>query len=73
MTYILIMYICFLLLYTQIFSHGNNLSSLHQILSREVLPAELGGEQGPYQSSPWMANLQKASHETLDRDKSPID
>nr|CAH0102443.1 unnamed protein product [Daphnia galeata] len=57
----------------KIFSHGNNLSSLHQILSREVLPAELGGEQGPYRSSPWMANLQKASHETLDRDKSPID
>ncbi|XP_046445521.1 clavesin-2-like [Daphnia pulex] len=54
----------------KIFSHGNNLSSLHQIFSREILPAELGGEQGPYQSSLWIDNLIRASHDTPDRNQS---
>ncbi|KAK4037321.1 hypothetical protein OUZ56_029358 [Daphnia magna] len=44
----------------KIFSCGNNLSILHQAVSREILPAELGGEQGPYLSSIWIDNLRRA-------------
>ncbi|XP_057377657.1 clavesin-2-like [Daphnia carinata] len=43
----------------KIISYGNNLSILHQAVSREILPAELGGEQGPYQSSIWIDNLRR--------------
>ncbi|KAF7265727.1 clavesin-1-like isoform X2 [Rhynchophorus ferrugineus] len=32
----------------RIFSHGNNLSTLHELVHKDVLPAELGGEQPSY-------------------------
>ncbi|CAG9763115.1 unnamed protein product [Ceutorhynchus assimilis] len=32
----------------RIFSHGNNMSNLHQMVHRDILPAELGGEQPSY-------------------------
>ena len=41
----------------QIRFHGHNLCSLHESISKEILPAELGGEGPPYQSLQWIQQL----------------
>lgn len=41
--------------------HGHNLCTLHEIISKETLCAELGGERAPYQSTPWIEQLINAS------------
>lgn len=45
----------------KIYFHGHNLSGLHQRVPREILPTELGGEQGPYQSAQWIEELMVTS------------
>ncbi|XP_050302683.1 clavesin-1-like [Anthonomus grandis grandis] len=41
----------------RIFKHGNNLSTLHELVHKDVLPAELGGEQPSYNPSSFLASL----------------
>ncbi|ERL85961.1 clavesin-1 isoform X1 [Dendroctonus ponderosae] len=40
-----------------IFRHGNNLSTLHELVHRDVLPAELGGEQPSYNPRSFLDSL----------------
>lgn len=51
----------------RIFVHGNNLSTLHEHVAQDVLPAELGGEQPSYDPKPWLAEItsQKSSQEVV--------
>ncbi|XP_047107409.1 clavesin-2-like isoform X2 [Schistocerca piceifrons] len=37
----------------QIYLHGNNMSTLHECIARDVLPAELGGEGPSYNQLSW--------------------
>uniref|UniRef100_A0A1B6L1L8 CRAL-TRIO domain-containing protein n=1 Tax=Graphocephala atropunctata TaxID=36148 RepID=A0A1B6L1L8_9HEMI len=37
----------------KIFLYGNNLSALHEVLSADILPAELGGELSTYKPTLW--------------------
>lgn len=41
----------------QIFMHGNNLNSLHQLILPEILPSELGGMLPPYDMGTWARTL----------------
>ena len=41
----------------QIFVHGNNLSTLHEAVSKDILPAELGGERPPYNPMLWAEQM----------------
>ncbi|XP_061416622.1 clavesin-2-like isoform X2 [Lethenteron reissneri] len=41
----------------QIFLHGNNLTSLHQLLHPEILPSEFGGNLPPYDMGTWARAL----------------
>lgn len=41
----------------QILMHGINLTTLHQQVRKEALPAELGGTQAPYNNQSWARNL----------------
>lgn len=41
----------------KIFVHGNNLSTLHEAVSKDILPAELGGEQHPYNPMLWAEQM----------------
>ncbi|XP_077442545.1 clavesin-2 [Stigmatopora argus] len=41
----------------RIFLHGNNLTSLHQLLQPEILPSELGGMMPPYDMGTWARAL----------------
>ncbi|XP_060523316.1 clavesin-1-like isoform X2 [Cylas formicarius] len=41
----------------RIFSHGNNLSTLHELVHRDVLPAELGGEKPSYNPRSFLDSL----------------
>ncbi|ESO85290.1 hypothetical protein LOTGIDRAFT_179489 [Lottia gigantea] len=41
----------------KIVMHGINLTTLHQHISKEVLPAELGGMQPPYNNQSWARQL----------------
>lgn len=41
----------------KIFMHGNNLTTLHAHIHREVLPAELGGSGPPYNNEYWAKQL----------------
>lgn len=41
----------------QIFMHGNNLNSLHQLIVPEILPSELGGMMPPYDMGTWARTL----------------
>lgn len=41
----------------QIFMHGNNLNSLHQLIHPEILPSELGGMMPPYDMGTWARTL----------------
>ncbi|KAL1494227.1 hypothetical protein ABEB36_009853 [Hypothenemus hampei] len=45
----------------RIFSHGNNLSTLHELVHKDVLPAELGGEQPSYNPRSFLDLLDKKS------------
>lgn len=46
-----------LCLIRQIFMHGNNLNSLHQLIHPEILPSELGGMMPPYDMGTWARTL----------------
>lgn len=37
--------------------HGNNLSTLHEHVHQDVLPAELGGERPSYDPKPWLTEI----------------
>lgn len=41
----------------QIFLHGNNLNSLHQLIHPECLPSEFGGTLPPYDMGIWARTL----------------
>lgn len=41
----------------KIFMHGNNLTTLHSHIHREILPAELGGSGPPYNNEYWAKQL----------------
>lgn len=41
----------------QIFLHGNNLNSLHQLIQPECLPSEFGGTLPPYDMGMWARTL----------------
>lgn len=41
----------------RIFVHGNNLSTLHDYVHKDILPAELGGEQPSYNPEIWLKTL----------------
>lgn len=41
----------------RIFLHGNNLSTLHEYLSRDVLPSDLGGEGPSHNTEDWLAKI----------------
>lgn len=41
----------------QIFLHGNNLNSLHQLIQPECLPSEFGGTLPPYDMGVWARTL----------------
>lgn len=41
----------------QIFLHGNNLNSLHQLIQPECLPSEFGGTLPPYDMGIWARTL----------------
>ncbi|RXM36229.1 Clavesin-1 [Acipenser ruthenus] len=41
----------------QIFLHGNNLNSLHQLIFPECLPSEFGGTLPPYDMGTWARTL----------------
>ncbi|ELV14027.1 Clavesin-2 [Tupaia chinensis] len=41
----------------QIFLHGNNLNSLHQLIHPEILPSEFGGMLPPYDMGTWARTL----------------
>lgn len=47
----------FLFVSLQIFMHGNNLNSLHQLIHPEILPSELGGMMPPYDMGTWARTL----------------
>ncbi|XP_028131456.1 clavesin-2 [Diabrotica virgifera virgifera] len=51
----------------RIFVHGNNLSTLHEHVHKDVLPAELGGEEPSYDHRTFLDMLQerlKQNHDT---------
>lgn len=41
----------------RIYVHGNNLSTLHDYVARDILPAELGGEQPSHNPEIWLQKL----------------
>lgn len=45
----------------RIFVHGNNLSTLHEHVHKDILPAELGGEQPSYNPSSFLDTLRKSA------------
>lgn len=47
----------YLHVYIQIFLHGNNLNSLHQLIHPEILPSEFGGMLPPYDMGTWARTL----------------
>lgn len=44
----------------RIYVHGNNLSTLHDYVTKDILPAELGGEQPSYNPEVWLKTLLEA-------------
>lgn len=54
----------FLINKEKIHFHGHNLSNLHKFVTKDVLPTELGGERGPYQSGVWIDQLLKSSKDS---------
>lgn len=43
----------------RLFHHGNNLSTLHELVAKDILPTELGGEQGSYNPTVWMREFEQ--------------
>ncbi|XP_019869347.2 clavesin-2 isoform X2 [Aethina tumida] len=41
----------------RMYVHGNNLSTLHEHVHRDILPAEMGGEQPSYNPRSWLDTL----------------
>ncbi|XP_026464159.1 LOW QUALITY PROTEIN: clavesin-2-like [Ctenocephalides felis] len=41
----------------RIYMHGNNLSTLHKYVTKDILPAELGGEGPSFNPSVWLQTL----------------
>lgn len=42
----------------RIFVHGNNLSTLHEHVHKDILPTEMGGEQPSYNPASWLERLE---------------
>lgn len=42
----------------RLYQHGNNLSLLHEHMPRDILPTELGGEQGSYNPAVWIKEVE---------------
>lgn len=53
----------------RIYVHGNNLSTLHEYVARDILPAELGGEQPSYNPEIWLNKLLEAEKEASEKHK----
>lgn len=47
----------------RIFLHGNNLSTLHEHLPKDILPAEMGGEKPSYNPQVWIDKLKVLDYE----------
>lgn len=41
----------------QIFTHGNDLKSLHRHIPKDILPTEYGGTQGGFDNIKWREQL----------------
>nr|CAD7587104.1 unnamed protein product [Timema genevievae] len=52
-----------------LFVHGNNLSSLHEAVPRDVLPPELGGEGPPFSPLQWAQQLMQYTTMSCKMDK----
>lgn len=50
----------------RIYVHGNNLSTLHDCVAKDILPAELGGEQPSYNPELWLAKLMEEEQKLSD-------
>lgn len=46
---------------SRIYVHGNNLSTLHEFVHKDILPAELGGERPSYNPDVWLKMLESQS------------
>ncbi|XP_017786507.1 PREDICTED: clavesin-2-like [Nicrophorus vespilloides] len=44
----------------RIYVHGNNLSTLHEYVARDILPTEMGGEQAGYNPEVWLKTILSA-------------
>lgn len=49
----------------RLYQHGNNLSLLHEHVAKDILPTELGGEQGSYNPCTWMKEIEKYLEQEL--------
>lgn len=61
----------FCFIFSQIFLHGNNLNSLHQLIHPEILPSEFGGMLPPYDMGTWARTL--LDHEYDDDSEYSVD
>lgn len=43
----------------RIFVHGNNLSTLHDCIAKDILPTEMGGEQPSYNPEVWLKKVEE--------------
>lgn len=69
---IVVILLCFyLVMHIQIFLHGNNLNSLHQLIHPEILPSEFGGMLPPYDMGTWARTL--LDHEYDDDSECNVD
>lgn len=48
----------------RIFVHGNNLSTLHEHVHKDVLPAEMGGEEPSYNPQTFIDKLKSCKEES---------
>uniref|UniRef100_A0A1B6DGL7 CRAL-TRIO domain-containing protein n=1 Tax=Clastoptera arizonana TaxID=38151 RepID=A0A1B6DGL7_9HEMI len=55
----------------KIFVHGNNLSTLHEAVSKDILPSELGGETGSYNPMLWAEQMLRPETAPKISDKDP--
>lgn len=58
------LYLCAIMF--QIYMHGNNMSTLHEYVSKDILPAELGGEGPSFNPSVWSDQLLEESLKTAE-------
>lgn len=45
----------------RIYVHGNNLSTLHDYVARDILPTEMGGEQASYNPEIWLKTIMETA------------